>query len=151
MLHALQTRRLDRAFAAQPRARSVAAMRAHLARCTACQRRYERQLVAEAALPDGHDRASDRLWQEIRVVAAPERPAPRRWALSFALATPAALAAVLLVPRALHHQDGFVARGGPPGVAMLPALHVFHAVGGTAAEPVVDQVRASDGLLFAYS
>jgi len=69
MLHALQARRVDRAFAARPRPGSIRSMRAHLAGCAACRRRYERHLVLEAALPGGADRAGERLWQEIRAVA----------------------------------------------------------------------------------
>jgi hypothetical protein len=137
MLHALQTHRLDRLFAGK--ARGAPAVRRHLGRCAACQRRYERLLLVEAALGD-EKRAADRLWREIQVVAS--APAPRRWPLPLVLA--AATVMVLLLVR----PSGLVPRGGQG--ALSPALHVFRAVGG-AAEPVGERIQTGDGLLFAYS
>jgi hypothetical protein len=146
MLHALQSLRVDRTFDAAPRASSAAAMRAHLAGCAACRRRYQRRLIAEAALPDGAQRAGDRLWREIQRVAAAPRRTPRRWPLAVAAAVAASL--VLVVGLVRRGPDP-VARGGA-GIAPPPALHLFQAVGGMAT-PAADRIHASDGLLFAYS
>jgi hypothetical protein len=136
MLHALQTHRLDRLFAGH--SRSAPSVRRHLGRCLACRRRYERLLVVEAALPEGD--AEGRLWREIQTVAS--APAPRRWRLPLVLAV-AAVLAIVVSPRSQP-----VPRGGAG--ALAPALHVFRAVGGSV-EPVGAQLRAADGLLFAYS
>jgi hypothetical protein len=138
MLHLLQTLRLDRAFAGA----TAPALRAHLARCQGCQRRYLRHLVAEAALPDGDERAATRLWRDIQTAAA-TRPSARRWAWPVAVA---AAASLLLV---IGLRDRPTPRGGD-GPAPPPALHLFRNVGGRA-EPLADRVHAPDGLLFAYS
>jgi hypothetical protein len=172
ILHALEVRRVDRAFSAgrKPGGRAAMAMRAHLASCQSCRARYRRNLVWESALPDGAARAESRLWLEIQRVsaAAPAavtlggqaRPglAGQRQAgrpgLTLLLGA-AAVAALLVVPASMFLRRDVagrpVSRGGAPALGMPPTLHVFHAVGGTAAEPVEDRIRASDGLLFAYS
>jgi hypothetical protein len=142
MLHALQRRRVERAFAGGNLAAGALGMRAHLAGCPLCRERYRRQLIAEAALPDGEERAGERLWREVERVAARPHPA-RPWLISLALAT--AAAAVLMIARPTPP----VARG-PAGAALAPSLHVFRA-SESGVEPVAGQIHAGDGLLFAYS
>lgn len=149
-LTAWHTRRVDRVFgdgAIAPG--SARRLRAHLADCERCQRRYHRQLLAEAALPDGEARAADRLWREVRVVARDRAALDRPWWIpgAFALAG----IAVLLVIRARPAPEAFLPRGSTDVTAAPPALHVFRAVTGSAAEPLPDHVRSGDGLLFAYS
>jgi hypothetical protein len=156
MLHALHTRRLDRAFAGELEVGALVALRAHLAGCEPCQRRYERHLIAEAALPDGEERAAARLWREVTAIAAlPERAGSRlptrlrRWLIP---ATLAAAGLLLLLGRPGDDDPAFTPRGGvvaPGGPA--PALHLFRAAAGGAPEPAGDRIHATDGLLFAYS
>jgi hypothetical protein len=148
LLHAWQTRRVDRAFMGRPGGAAAQGMRRHLAGCERCRRRYERHLLAEAALPDGDARAEERLWREIaRVASEPLRPR-RTWLVPLVLAA----AAFVLVPFLLVRQEreAPVARGGS-GPVLAPSLHVFRAVSGGTPEPAGTSIRGSDGLLFAYS
>ena len=144
LLHALHRRRVERAFAGGTPGAGALDLRDHLSRCGECRDRYQRHLIAEAALPGGEDRARDRLWREIEAVAAQPPRRPRWWLVPLALA--GATAAVLIVaPRQPH----FLARG-PSASRLVPSLHVFRATQGVVA-PVAGQIHAGDGLLFAYS
>jgi hypothetical protein len=152
MLHVLHRRRLDRSFSRALPALAACHLREHLATCAACQGRYERQLIAEAVLPDGEARAEERLWREIeRVAALPAAKRERRhrpaWLLSLVLAAATAAAVVALV--ALPRAEDPVARG-PAATGLPPSLHLFRVVG-AGTEPVSARIHAGDGLLFAYS
>jgi hypothetical protein len=156
--HALALRRVDRYFRQPVSAAAATALRAHLGGCVRCRGRYQRNLEAEAALPEGEARAEQRLWQEIEAVAAAAaRPLPSGRALLIAGALAAVVGAVVLAPRLGPRPQppgggGAVPRGGPPtGEARAPALHVFRSADGRTSEPLAATLRASDGLLFAYS
>jgi hypothetical protein len=137
MLDVLHRRRLDRSFCGSaPPAR----MREHLAACPRCRERYRRHLLAESALPDGEERAAERLWREIEG-AAGRRPT-RRWIFPLVLAGATAAMVLLARPRPP------VPRG--PSTSLPPSLHVFRASAG-AVEPLAGQLHTGDGLLFAYS
>jgi hypothetical protein len=153
MLHVLQIRRVDRAFAGRPSARAAQGMRRHLAGCEICRGRYERHVMAEAALPDGEARAAERLWQEITTVAAATGRERSPWLLAAVLAA-ASVIVMLGVRLREGPEDGRLVARGPssaePGLA-TPALHVFRALPGGAAEPAPARLAPTDGLLFAYS
>ena len=156
MWHALARRRIDRYFEGRLGRSSEARMRRHLGACDDCRARYQRHLLAEAALPDGERRAEDRGWQGILAAAqapAHAAPAPRamRLALPVLAVAGAAAAALVLVPR-LRDPAEPVERGGPSsGAPAAPALHLFRAVPGGTSAPLGDRVRAGDGWLVAYS
>src|SRR5262245_59139555 len=150
MWHALARRRIDRYFEGQLGPPSEVRMRRHLGRCADCRARYERHLVAEAALPDGERRAEDRGWQGI-LAAGQAPPARRPRALVPALALAGAVALALLVPTALR-PPAPVERGGPASAALgPPAVHLFRSLPGGKSAPVTDRVGAGDGWLIAYS
>jgi hypothetical protein len=151
MLHAFQRWRVDRSFDRGLSAAATGRLRQHLACCLVCRGRYHRQLVAEAALPDGDRRAEARLWREIERVAAPVGESPRArpsWVTSLSLAV--AAVTVVLVLGAVSRREGPVPRGTAEGAALPPSLHLFRTVGDRT-EPVTGAIRAGDGLLFAYS
>jgi hypothetical protein len=150
MWHTLALRRIDHYFEGRLGPSSEARMRRHLGRCADCRVRYERHLVAEAALPDGERRAEDRGWQGTLAAAqaSPGRPAR---VLVPALVLAGAAALVVLVPGA-RRTSAPVERGGPGGAALgLPAVHVFRSLPGGKSAPVTDRIGAGDGWLIAYS
>ena len=153
MWHALAHRRIDHYFEGRLGPASQARMRRHLGRCADCRARYERHLVAEAALPDGDRRVEDRGWQGI--LAAAQVPAARsRRALVPALMLAGAAALVVIVPLARRPSEPVERgwRGGPAGAALgLPAVHLFRSLPGAKAAPVTDRIGVGDGWLIAYS
>src|SRR5262245_3479774 len=150
MWHALVRRRIDRYFEGLLGPPVEARVRRHLGRCADCRARYERHLLAEAALPDGERRAGDRGWQGI-LAAAQALPERRARALIPALTLAGAVALVVLVPYA-RRTPAPVERGGPAGAAPgLPAVHVFRSLPGGKSAPVTDRIGAGDGWLIAYS
>ena len=150
MLHALARRRIDDYFEGGLRPRSEARMRRHLGRCADCRARYERHLVAEAAVPDGERRAEDRGWQGILAAAQAPAARPRR-ALVPALMLAGAAALVVIVPLARRPSEP-VERGGGAGAALGgPAVHLYRSLPGGKSAPVTDRIGAGDGWLIAYS
>jgi hypothetical protein len=150
MSHALAHRRIDAYFEGRLGPASEARMRRHLGRCADCRARYERHLVAEAALPDGERRGEDRGWQGILAAAQVPAARPRR-GLVPALVLAGAAALVVIVPLARRPSEP-VERGGPAGTALgSPAVHLFRSLPGGKAAPVTDRIGAGDGWLIAYS
>jgi hypothetical protein len=150
MWHALARRRIDRYFEGRLGPPAEARMRRHLGDCADCRARYERHLLAEAALPDGERRAEERGWQGI--LAAAQAPPARRSRIAMPMVLALGAAALLVVVPRLRGPSAPVERGGPPGeTPTQPALHVFRAQPGGNSSPVGDRVRAGDGWLFAYS
>ena len=177
MTHWTHHRLVDRYFAGRVDARGDAKLRARLGRCGPCRARYALHLVAEAAVPEGDERAIERLWQGIQRASAKDRapamagpvPTPRAlaapswsWLAPRRLAVVGALLGVTVlvvnfsrtarVPTDGRAVPEPVARGGGDALRAAPAIHVFRSVSDHSAEPVVGTgIRASDGLLFAYS
>jgi hypothetical protein len=160
-IHVLATRRLDRYFERGLGPRGEAALRAHVAVCARCRRRYERHLLLEAALPGGTARLEGRLWRGIAGrSAAPARPRPRAvWAGAGLLAAAGAAAAgVALAPAALDPARPAALERGPapgvePAIELPPALHVFRAAADGRGDPLAPGGRLGpdDGVLLAYS
>ncbi len=111
-------------------------------------------------MPGGDERALDRLWRGIAraggIAPTPVPAQPSRARLAVAAAR--AIAAIVLITVRLPLRDSRrpetapAARGSAQDVAGAPAIHVFRSVSAHAAEPIgAGPIRASDGLLFAYT
>jgi hypothetical protein len=150
MWHALTRRGIDRYFDGRLGPSSEARMRRHLGGCADCRARYERHLLAEAALPDGQRRVEDRGWQGI--LAAAQAPPARRSRIAVPVLALAGAAALLVLLPQLRRPPAPVERGGPSsGAPTGPELHLFRALPGGDSAAVSDRVRAGDGWLVAYS
>ncbi len=64
---------IDRYFAGRLDSRQETGMRARLERCASCRAHYQRNLIIEAALPDGETRSAERLWRSIRTASQAAR------------------------------------------------------------------------------
>ncbi len=153
MWHWLERRKIDRYFGGRLGSAPEARMRQHIGACAACRGRYEKQLVAEAALPDGELRSEDRLWKGIAAAAGGPATtvggsAPRFVVPALVLA---AAAAVILVSTPLVRRSTEPVERGSRAPAPAPALHLYRTLPQGGSEPIVDRIRSGDGLLVAYS
>lgn len=153
---------LDRYFRSDVDPRETQVVLRRVATCSACRRRYERQLLFERVRPDGDDLRANRLWEAIRQSAGatvtsppPARPTPSRHRVWVTAAFAAVGAMVLLVggPYLLPGRQGAdpVPRGAGDNRSPPPAIHLYRSTPDNRTERVGKTISASDGILVAYS